>query len=211
MKLREIMAVALSLVILPSVRALIEPEQALPDLSIEGILLPYFSPVPLYCLIYPTPPPSFGYKINVTVTNLGAADAARFNVSFTVHFEEQIMPELGRNKTVEGLLQGAKTTFLFDFHPQDYGNYTLIITADSGNDIIELDETNNVKIARVKCSIRGDFDGDGRVGSADFSILAGNYGRRFESPPYPTADQNWDGYVGSADFTFLAGNYGKSI
>jgi len=208
MKPKEIMAIALFLAILTSNRTLAETEQTAPDLSIEGILLPYFSPI---WAIYPNPTPGFYYKINVTVNNQGTADAARFNVSFTVHFEGQIMPELGRKKTVERLQQGANETFTFDFHPQNYGNYTLTITADSDNDIVELDETNNVKIAWVKCSIQGDLDGDGYVGSADFSLLAAHYGERFKSPPYPTADINWDGYVDSADFSLLAGNYGKSI
>lgn len=211
MKLGETIAIGLILVIVVSNGVLVEAEQTAPDLIIEGILLPYWSPIYAYCLVYPTPPPSLGYKINVTVTNVGTADAAGFNVSFTVHFEEQIMPELGRKKTLVGLQQGAKTTFLFDFGPQDYGNYTLTITADSDNAIFELDETNNVKIAWVKCSRQGDVNGDGYVGSADFSSLAANYGRRFLSPPYPTADINWDGYVGSADFSLIAANYGKSI
>lgn len=208
MKPKVIMAFALFLVIMMPRRMSIVAEPAAPDLSIEGVVLPYFGPV---YAIYPTPEPYLFYRINVTVANEGTAEAGRFNVSLSVHLEGEIMPEHGRKKTVEGLQQGANENLLFDWNPQDYGNYTLTIVADSDNDIVELDETNNVKIVWVIGTIRGDMDGDGYVGSADFSILAGLYGKRFESPPYPTADINWDGYVGSADFSRLAGNYGQSI
>jgi hypothetical protein len=179
-----------------------------PDLSIEGVVLPYIGAVPL---IYPTPEPGIYYVINVTVTNQGTAEAGSFNVSFTVHLEGEIIPEHGRKETVESLQQGANENLLFDWNPQEYGNYTLTIAADSDNDITELDETNNVRSRWVIGTIRGDIDGDGYVGSADFSALAGLYGIGFPFPPYPTVDINWDGYVGSADFSMLAATYGQSI
>jgi len=60
-------------------------------------------------------------------------------------------------------------------------------------------------------TIPGDADGDGYVGSSDFSILAGAYGTSVGDPAYDErADFNHDGYLGSADFSVLAGNYGKT-
>lgn len=57
----------------------------------------------------------------------------------------------------------------------------------------------------------GDIDGDGYVGSADFSILAGAYGSSNGDPVFkPEADIDGDDYIGSADFSILAGDYGKT-
>jgi len=179
---------------------------ATPDLTIEGIVLPYVGPVPL---VYPTPEPQLYYDINVTVAST-VADAGFFNVSLTVHLDGEIMPEYGRERTVEGLRQDTSETVTFDFNPQDYGNYTLTITADCDDDIFEDDETNNVKVTWVLGTIRGDFDGDGDVDPDDFSVFAGIYGSRFTSPPYPTADIDWDGDVDPDDFSIFAGNYGQT-
>ncbi len=122
-----------------------------------------------------------------------------------------MMPDYGRKEWVGSLQQDASENLLFEWMPTEYGNYTLTITADSDNDITELDETNNEKSKWVIGTISGDFDGDGYVGSADFAVIAGLYGQEFPSPPYPNADINYDGYVGSADFSMLAATYGQSI
>lgn len=178
-----------------------------PDLTIEGVLWPWMTPV-LY--VDYNPAPSFYFKINVTVANLGTADAGRFNVSFTVNFEGgEIIPKYGRKWTVEGLPQGANTTFSFDFFPEDYGRFTLTIAADCDNDIVELDETNNVKTTTVRGSIRGDFDGDGYVGPIDLSIFAAMYGKRFVL--YHPADLDHDGYIGPLDLGTFAACYGKRL
>ena len=185
-----------------------QPEVPAPDLTIEGIVLPYISPVPL---IYPTPDPEFYYEINVTVTNEGTADTGSFNVSFSAYWEDEEMPESWEKKTIASLQQGEAKTVLFDFRPENYGNYTLIIMADCDNDVAELDEANNIKMTWVIGTIAGDLDGDGDVDFDDFIIFAGKYGRQFPFPPYPTADIDWDGDVDFDDFIILAGKYGQSI
>ena len=61
-------------------------------------------------------------------------------------------------------------------------------------------------------TLLGDADGDGYVGSADFSILAGAYGSSVGDPAFDArADFDLDGYIGSSDFSILAGNYGKTV
>jgi len=63
--------------------------------------------------------------------------------------------------------------------------------------------------SKIYACIPGDANGDGYVGSADFSILAGAYGTSVGDPAYDErADFNHDDYIGSADFSMLAGNYG---
>ncbi len=179
-----------------------------PDLGIEGIVLPYFGAVPL---IYPTPDPAFFYNINATVTNLGTSDAGSFKVSFSVHLNETEVPEYGRKKTISGLAQGVNETVWFDFSPEDYGNYTLVIEADCDNDVAELDETNNTKTTWVIGAPRGDMDGDGDVDKYDFGWFAMYYGKRFTKPPYPPADFDYDGNIDKYDFGTFAGNYGQSL
>ncbi len=180
-----------------------------PDLSIEGIVLPYlfvYNPV-----IYPNPSLEFGYQINATVANQGTADAGSFNVSFSVYLNETEVPEYGRKKTISGLAQNVNETVWFDFRPEEYGNYTLVIEADCNNYVAELDETNNVKMVWIIGTIRGDVDGDGDVDWYDFGELASYYGRRFTEPPYPPSDFDYDGDVDWYDFGIFAQNYGQNV
>jgi hypothetical protein len=177
-----------------------------PDLSIEGILLPYmFTYQPL---MYPNPPLEFGYEINATVTNLGTGDADTFTVCFYAY--------LGgwgslSTMTVFGLGAGETENVSFYFFPEDYGNYTLVIEADFYSQILETDETNNLKTTWVIGTIRGDVNGDGRVDAYDFGDFAFAYGRIFEQPPYDPADFDYDGDVDAYDFGTFAANYGKTV
>ena len=186
-----------------------------PDLSIEGIVLPYWGPV-LY--INPAPSPEFFYMINATVTNLGTTDAGSFNVSFSVLLNEIEVPEYDRKKTISGLAQGASETVWFEFGPENYGNYTLFMEADCDNDVLEADETNNVKPTWVIGTITGDLCGDssgsppdGDVDWFDFGEFVGIYGMSFEQPPYDPRDFNYDGAVDWFDFGIFAQNFGRKV
>ncbi len=185
-----------------------------PDVRVEGILLPYLAPV---IQIYPPPSPSFCYTINATVTNQGTADAGAFNVSFSAYWEADEVPMWLRMETVAELEQNETATVQFDFYPEEYGNYTLVLMADCDDDVNELDETNNVKTAWVIASITGDLVGDvsdsppdGDVDRYDYGAFADNYGHRFEAPPYHPADFDYDGDVDRYDFGTFADNYGKT-
>ncbi len=105
-----------------------------PDLSVEGIVLPYISMVPL---VYPTPDPEFAYKINATVTNEGTADAGSFNVSFSAYWEGEETPEVSQKKIITSLEQGVTGTVKFEFSPENFGNYTIVVMADCDNDVVE--------------------------------------------------------------------------
>jgi len=189
--------------------------EVIPDLSIEGIVLPYWGFVLQF---YPTPDPEFFYMINATVANLGTADAGSFSISFSVLLDETEVPEYYRKKTISGLAQGASETVWFDLRLEDYGIYTFFIEADCDNDIPEADETNNVKTTWVIGTITGDFCGDssgsppdGDVDWFDFCEFACSFGRTFEQPPYDPADINYDGAVDWFDFGTFAANYGNTV
>lgn len=217
MRVRTIVGVATALILFSSlavsfnILSVASTENLEPDLSIEGIVLPYFPPTYYGYVIYPNPPLEFGYKINATVTNLGTADAGSFNVSFSVHVNEIEVPEYGRKKTILGLAQGVNETVWFYLMPESYGNYTLTIMADSDNDVAELDETNNAKTAWVIGTIRGDVDGDGKVGRYDAGTVSIYYGRRFTEPPYHPTDLDYDGDVDRYDVGVFSVNYGQTV
>ena len=56
-------------------------------------------------------------------------------------------------------------------------------------------------------SIRGDLDGDGVVGFADFLTLSSNFQERGQ---YTSGDLNKDGTINFDDFLILSGSFGKS-
>ncbi|MHC4716631.1 MAG: PEP-CTERM sorting domain-containing protein, partial [Planctomycetota bacterium] len=56
--------------------------------------------------------------------------------------------------------------------------------------------------------LMGDANGDGKVGIADLSALADNYGRT--NATWRMGDFSEDGKVGIADLSALADNYGKT-
>ncbi|MHC4717767.1 MAG: PEP-CTERM sorting domain-containing protein [Planctomycetota bacterium] len=60
-------------------------------------------------------------------------------------------------------------------------------------------------VAEAQC-LMGDANGDGKVGIADLSALADNYGKT--SATWRMGDFNDDGVVGIADLSALADNYG---
>ncbi len=187
-----------------------------PDLSIEGILLPYIPCIigPPQCVLYPDHKPvGFeGYYIYANVTNQGTADAGSFNVSFSAYWEEEEVPEVLQKKTLAGLEQGAtKTKLRFEFMPENYGSYTLLIIADCDDNVAELDETNNRKTAGAIGTVGGDVDGDGDVDWVDFGDMATYYGIKFEEPPYHPADIDYDGDVDWEDFGTFATNYGMHV
>ncbi len=61
----------------------------------------------------------------------------------------------------------------------------------------------------IAYTLYGDANLDGIVNSADFGILAVNYGQKV-SGGWQMGDFNYDGIVDSADFALLAQNYGAS-
>ncbi len=61
----------------------------------------------------------------------------------------------------------------------------------------------------IKYTLYGDANLDGKVDSADFGILADNYGD--SDAVWDQGDFNYDGLVDSADFGRLALNYGESV
>jgi len=88
------------------------------------------------------------YGIRAQVRNIGEGDAGTFNVELRANGASVQEIE------VEGLAAGADTTLTFTWTPGEFfpGDYTLTVTADSGNDVTEADETNNIATTEVTVS-----------------------------------------------------------
>jgi len=88
------------------------------------------------------------YAIRAQVRNIGEGDAETFNVALKANGASVQQIE------VESLAAGASTTLAFTWTPGEFfpGDYTLAVTADSGNDVTEADETNNIATTEVTVS-----------------------------------------------------------
>jgi hypothetical protein len=103
------------------------------------------------------------------------------------------------------------------FQVVGYGSTDLVISLTGTLATMLLDST-GATITPIKTDgyfrnkYPGDINGDKYVGSGDFSILQGAYGKSVGQIGYNReADFNMDGYIGSGDFSTLQGNYGKSF
>ncbi len=77
--------------------------------------------------------------------------------------------------------------------------------ADGANNVVAGLPSGELEVAYT---LAGDANLDGKVDSADFGILADNYGA--SGAVWDAGDFNYDGKVDSADFGILAVNYGQS-
>ncbi len=112
-------------------------------------------------------------------------------------------------------LSGSGTTYVLTFTgSDDVGNslpdgaYELIVSAGgvSGTGNLNMSADQDYEFFRLY----GDFNGDGKVDSADFGVLAIDYGTQTNSSDW-YLDYNDDGVIDSADFGAFAVRYGSSI
>lgn len=163
---------------------------------------------------------------NVTLSSNTAYAGSIVNITVTVKNKGKISPSMSETfnvtikyglniietRSVVNLSQNTTQTLTFSWNTTEVvqGNYTISAEASMVPD--ELNTDNNIfRDGTIRIKIPGDIDGDGYVGSSDFSVLAGAYGSSSEEPAFDQeADIDGDGYVGSSDFSILAGNYGKT-
>jgi len=147
--------------------------------------------------------------VNITVI---VKNIANISVSETFNVTVKCDLNIIETEQVVDLAQGVNTTLTFNWNTTGVvpGNY--IISAEASIVPDELNTDNNIfGNGMIRVKIPGDIDGDGYVGSSDFSVLAGAYGSSSGDPAYDArADFDNDGYIGSADFSILAGNYGAT-
>lgn len=145
-----------------------------------------------------------GVKISATVENKGNT-AETFNV--TAYAGSAYIGKL----VITNLLPDNRKTIVFTWSTggATYGNYTISAEADivSG----ETNVTDNMLVdGTIKVTIPGDVDGDFKVASHDWALLAASYGSTPSSPRWnQDCDINGDDAVGPADFALLSAHFGE--
>lgn len=101
-------------------------------------------------------------RIQVTISNDGAADAGAFDVTMrrsspvSSWLDEQLGGELFQRVEVAGLASGATTTVSFDWDATtSFGNHTLVVRADDTNRVGELVQAAN-NVGRAKVLVKAD-------------------------------------------------------
>ncbi len=106
----------------------------------------------------------------------------------------------------------ASSFVIDDFVPLTSTVRVRFIAADAGTGSLVEAAIDDVSVAVRSCVIAppacvGDITGDGITNSADFNVLASNFGT-LVGATHATGDLTGDGAVNSADFNVLAGDFG---
>jgi hypothetical protein len=113
---------------------------------------------------------TYYYPVEILVLNTGAADSGSFYVRLQVYYVTGSTLEAEQELFVPGLTHGSSTivNFTSSFNPLHTGFYRLTATADSRNEVIEVDEANNTLVKdNVKVTVIGDVNNDGVVDIVD--------------------------------------------
>jgi len=147
----------------------------------------------------------FGTQVNVSVENQGTVPLESVKVFIYAN------ASLLRTEVIPYLASFSSTTLTFYWNTTGLpkGNYT--ITASIVPLLYETDTVDNaVTSGMLRVTVVGDFNGDFKVGPADFALLAAAYGSSPYNPKWnPNCDINNDDKVGPADFAQLAAHYGQ--
>jgi hypothetical protein len=145
---------------------------------------------------------------NVTFENQGSFPE---NLSVTIHANTTIIGE----QIVENMPNETWTTLTLSWNTSGFakGNYTIWAYASPVENETDVSD-NNFTYGIVSITIPGDFNGDFKVGPADFALLAVAYGSTPDKPGMvgtwnPNCDVNDDNKVGPADFAQLSAHYGQ--
>ena len=137
--------------------AIVDPENSIEELneannilSISKLVTVPPTALPDLTAAFTNLPTSFqegtAYQITVTVQNIGTGNAGQFSVALRANDISV------STSTVTSLAAGASTTVTFTWSPVA-GQYTLRAVADSGNAIVELDETNNAATTTITVTV----------------------------------------------------------
>jgi hypothetical protein len=154
------------------------------------------------------------YPTEVTIHNGGATAAGAFYARLDVYWINGSLLENTTEIVVSGLAEGANVTVNFTaaFHPLHTGFYRLTATADSHDEVVEADETNNAFVLdEVMVTVIGDVNGDREVNILDGVTLSLAWATTPPNPPWNIrADVNHDGNVDILDGTRLGLHWGAT-
>lgn len=144
----------------------------------------------------------FSTNITVTVANQGAFDET---LQVTAYINTSLLGT--KNITLHGRT-AENIAFAWNTTGYDMDNYEAIVNATSVQGEVNL--ADNTAVYGVRVSIPGDFNGDFKVGPADFALLAVAYGSTPDGPRWnPNCDVESDNKIGPYDFAMLSIHYGQ--
>ncbi|RLJ03552.1 MAG: hypothetical protein DRP08_03425, partial [Candidatus Aenigmatarchaeota archaeon] len=140
-------------------------------------------------------------NISAEIKNIGNGNAGPFHVCFNVSHEGK--PEKMLCKVpVESLADGESTTVWCrcSWYPFANENYTINVTADCQNEVIECNESNNMKLLNVTPVVhgyKGNSHQDGRNITTHQVIPQGHVNLRYHAgnSTYVSGDTNWTTYT----------------
>jgi len=158
---------------------------------------------------------AYYYPVNVTISNTGTLNANNFKVKLEVYYDTTL--ETSAEKTGISLSASStmKLTFMTLFHPNktgDAGRYRLKATVDSGSDVTEDNEGNNVLTKNdFLVTILGDVNGDKIVNILDAVVLALAWDGEPGEPQWNVAaDLDHNDIVNILDGVRTSLNWGKT-
>ena len=157
-------------------------------------------PVPLKTIVAS----NFVLHFNIFAMNYGA---------FPEVFSVTVYADNSAICTQESIVLDSRESVILNFTWNTssfaYGSYTLWVYIPSVAVETEIDD-NNFTFGTMTITIPGDFDGDFKVGPADFALLSSAYGSTPNKSKWnPNCDVNDDDKVGPADFAQLSAHYGQ--
>jgi len=149
---------------------------------------------------------SYYYPVEVNVQNTGTFDSGQFHVKLEVYLGASL--ETSTEILVADLAHGSSfvVNFTNTLRPASTGTYHLVATADSQNEVVEDNESNNTYTSSTfKATIIGDVNGDQKVNILDAVIMAQAWGATPSDPWWNIkGDINHDGTVDIYDATRLS-------
>jgi hypothetical protein len=153
------------------------------------------------------------YPTEVTIHNAGVTAAGPFYVRLDVYWINGSLSENTTEMLVSGLAEGASITVNFTalFRPLHTGYYRLTATADSRNQVVEADETNNIFVLdNVPVAVIGDVNGDKEVNILDGVTLSLAWAATPSNPRWNIkADINHDEHVDILDAARASLHWGE--
>jgi hypothetical protein len=155
------------------------------------------------------------YPVEVTAYNNGNSIAGPFQVKLEAHsVTGGLILEAQQEQSVPSLAAGASTIINFTelFNPKHTGFYRLRATADSRNEVLESNETDNsLQNDNLPVTVVGDINGDHTVSILDANVIALAWGdTNSDSWWNIKADLTHDGKIDILDATRIGLHWDES-
>lgn len=146
--------------------------------------------------------------LNVTLSNKGTLPLDL--VSFSIFANSIPYNTVLTTQSLQSISNGTSKTLSLTFNTSAFSKASYMLAAYTPYATGDKNGTNNYWSCALVITIIGDFNGDFKVGPADFAFLSAAYGSTPSMAKWnPNCDVNDDDKVGPADFAYLSKYYGQ--